>query len=205
MPTLGVTHFALPEQGGLERDPETIFSHRMPGAADEALLAETVELDLSAARTADGISVTVRVTNTGAGHHVPTDSPLRQVLLVVQATDAAGQSLALVEGPVLPDWAGDLADVPGVYYARILEELWTEIQPTGAYWMPTREVEDTRLPALASDTAQFTFAASENTVTVKAQLVFRRAFYDLMQQKGWDTPDILMEQAQVSVANTSTQ
>jgi hypothetical protein len=31
-------------------------------------------------------------------------------------------------------------------------------------------------------------------LTVEAHLIFRRAFYDLMQQKGWDVPDMVMEQ-----------
>jgi hypothetical protein len=30
-------------------------------------------------------------------------------------------------------------------------------------------------------------------VTVEVTLLFRRAFKELMDQKGWDTPDIVME------------
>jgi hypothetical protein len=30
-------------------------------------------------------------------------------------------------------------------------------------------------------------------LTVEARLIFRRAYYDLMQQKSWDVPDIVME------------
>ena len=102
--------------------------------------------------------------------------------------------MPLETGPVLPDWAGDLAGEPGVYFAKILEQLWTEVSPTGAYWTQTRIIEDTRLPARATDTSHYVFANPDSSeVTVEARLVFRRAFYELMQQKGWDTPDILME------------
>ena len=94
---------------------------------------------------------------------------------------------------VLPDWAGDLAGKPGEYYALILQEIWTEITPTGAYWNPTRIVEDTRLPALETYSPVFRFDIPENGATIEARLIFRRAFYDLMQQKGWDVPDIVME------------
>jgi hypothetical protein len=34
---------------------------------------------------------------------------------------------------------------------------------------------------------------------VEARLIFRRAFYELIQQKGRNVPDILMEQACVDV------
>jgi len=44
MPPLGVTHFALPEAGGQERDPSTIYSHRLPGASDEELLHQCQRL-----------------------------------------------------------------------------------------------------------------------------------------------------------------
>lgn len=202
MPRLGATHFALPERGGLERDPQTIFSHTMPGSADVALLENTAELTLAATQQDGVITVTVSVTNTAAGHHIPTDSPLRQIFVVVSAKDGQGTPLVRQGGPVLPDWAGDLAGQPGAYFTKILQETWTEIMPSGAYWNPTRIMEDTRLPALATHTATYTFSAPETgPFTVEARLIFRRAFYELMQQKSWDVPDILMEQAIVRVSS----
>lgn len=193
-------YFVYPEQGGLIRDPSRIFSHYMPGAADQTLLENTAELNLMAEREGNQITVTAEVTNTKAGHHIPTDSPLRQIFLIVSAADAGGTPLALEAGPVLPDWAGDLQGQPGVYFAKILQEVWTEIVPSGAYWNPTRIVEDTRLPALATHTSTYTFSGgTSGPVTVEARLVFRRAFYELMQQKGWDVPDIVMERAVVEV------
>ena len=74
------------------------------------------------------------IENTGAGHHVPTDSPLRHLILLVTASDAAGTVLRLVDGPVLPDSAGmetlnaaTTQDCPGIAYAKVLEELWTGV------------------------------------------------------------------------------
>jgi hypothetical protein len=193
MPPLGATRVANHEQA-MERDPATVFSHRMPGAADVDLLQNTAELSLTAERTGNQLVVTVDVTNAVAGHHIPTDSPLRQIFLVMKATDSQGNELQLVEGPILPVWAGDLSGQPGVYFAKILQELWTEVMPTGAYWNPTRIAEDTRLPALETNISVYTFALpSTSPITVEAQLIFRRAFYDLAQQKNWDVPDIQME------------
>ena len=194
-------YFVYPEQGGFSRDRSRIYSHYMPGAADENLLQNTAELNMMVEQVNNEVIVTVEVTNTQAGHHIPTDSPLRQIFLVVTATDAQGNMLPLVEGPVLPAWAGDLQGASGIYFAKILQEIWTEVSPTGAYWNPTRIVEDTRLPALATHTSRYVFVipedAADATVTVEARLIFRRAFYELIQQKGWDAPDILMEQIRV--------
>jgi hypothetical protein len=175
----------------------------MPGAADEELLQNTAKLDLTAKQVDNLVIVTVEVTNTQAGHHIPTDSPLRQIFLIVTATDGQGQPLTLQQGSTLPGWTGDLEGLPGVYFVKILQEIWTEIQPSGAYWNPTRIVEDTRLPALATHTSRYMFVipdyAADAAVTVEARLIFRRAFYELIQQKGWDVPDILMEQTSVEI------
>ena len=195
MPPLGLDHFAKIEKGGLIRNPDTIFSHRMPGASDEKLLQNTAELDVTAKRDGGLITLNISIFNANAGHHIPTDSPLRQILLLVKALDKDGKPISLKTGPLLPDWTGDYANTPGIYFAKILEELWTEVSPTGSYWMQTRIVEDTRLAALKTRKTEFVFEYPEDSiVTINASLIFRRAFFDIMQQKGWNTPDILMEQ-----------
>ena len=195
MPPLGVDHFAKLEKGGLIRNPDTIFSHRMPGASDEKLLQNTADLDVTVKRNGDLITVSVSVFNANAGHHIPTDSPLRQILLSVKAFDKDSKPLPLITGPLLPDWTGDYKKTPGIYFAKILEELWTEVSPSGAYWMQTRIIEDTRLPALETQKTEFVFKSPENSiVNINVSLIFRRAFFNLMIQKGWNTPDILMEE-----------
>ncbi len=207
MPSLGATHFARPDRGGHRRDPATIFSHRMPGASDEELLQNAVTMDVSAERRAGEVTITVTITNDKVGHHIPTDSPLRQMILLVRATDGQGQALSLLDGPTVPEWGGTgepaagatrrvapyYAGSPGKAFAKVLEELWTEVSPSGAYWNPTRVLSDNRLAAFATDTSTYTFAApDEGEVTVEVTLIFRRAFIELMEQKGWDVPDIVM-------------
>jgi hypothetical protein len=123
------------------------------------------------------------------------------MLLIVRAVHANGEPLPLLEGALLPEWTGDYAGQAGQYYAKILEDEWTGEIPTGAYWRDIRLVEDTRVAAFATDTSRYTFAAPlEGTITVEARLVFRRAFQKLMEQKGWDDPDILMEEETITVA-----
>ncbi|MGB2821642.1 MAG: hypothetical protein WBF17_11715, partial [Phycisphaerae bacterium] len=108
---------------------------------------------------------------------------------------------------VLPDWAGagsepdDYAGRAGKGYAKVLEELWTEVSPTAAYWRQTVLRDDTRIPALATDETRYEFRAPDRPrrITVRAKLIFRRAFKKLARQKKWRTKDILMEQEQVVV------
>jgi hypothetical protein len=202
MPVTDATTFALPEKGGLDRPPGSIFNHRMPGAMDEELLQNAVTMTATARLEGDTVVVRVDITNDKTGHHVPTDSPLRHLILLVCATDAQGNALRQLDGPTVPEWGGVgdpaqgyYAGLPGKGFAKILEELWTEVSPTGAYWNPTRVLSDNRLAALATDTSTYTFAApTKGEATVEVALLFRRAFKELMDQKGWDVPDIVMEQ-----------
>ena len=136
MPKIGATHFVRPEKGGLARDPDTIFSHRMPGAGDEKLLQNAVSLDVEVRPDDDQLLITVTITNDKTGHHVPTDSPLRHMILLVMVTDEQGAAVEQLDGPVLPEWGGVgdpndgyYAGLPGKAFAKLLEELWTERMP----------------------------------------------------------------------------
>lgn len=202
MPPTGATLFAIPEEGGEERDPATLFSHYMPGAMDENLLQNAVTLSATAQKRGDFINVEVTIVNDLTGHHVPTDSPLRHLILIIKATHQ-GDDLQLIEGPVLPDWTGIgdpsqgyYAGLAGIAYAKILREIWTGIMPSGSYWNPTLIEIDNRLAAFESDTSSYIFSAPEDgPIEIQVKLWFRRAYIDLMDQKGWQVPDILMEEA----------
>ncbi|MFH1919215.1 MAG: hypothetical protein ABIP48_04910 [Planctomycetota bacterium] len=202
MPPTGAPCFALPDKGGRKRDPARIFGHRMPGAMDQELLQNAVTMKATARLEQGNVIVQVAITNDRTGHHVPTDSPLRHMILLVLATDERGDFLSQLDGLIVPEWGGRgdpkggcYAGLPGKAFAKVLEEQWTGISPTGAYWNPTRVLIDNRIPALATDTSVYTFTAPQgDKVEINVSLVFRRAFKELMDQKGWTTPDIVMEQ-----------
>ena len=207
MPPSGNTFFALPEMGGEQRDPDTIFSHYMPGAMDQTLLKNAVSMSVSAEQRSAQIVVDVTIINDQTGHHVPTDSPLRQLILLVEARDNYGEPLILLNGPTVPEWGGVgdpaqgyYAGLPGKGYAKILKESWTGIVPSGAYWNPTVIISDNRLAAFMQDTNQFSFSIPEGeAVIVDVRLYYRRAFIDLITQKGWNLTDILLQQSVVAV------
>ena len=49
--------------------------------------------------------------------------------------------------------------------------------------------------AYATDTSRYVFAAPESGgVRVTVRLLYRRAYIEPADQKGWDAPDILMEE-----------
>ena len=208
MPHTGATYFVRPDRGGLARNPETIFGHRMPGASDQELLQNAVTMTATARLEGGALVVQVSITNDQTGHHVPTDSPLRHLILLVQVTDGQGLALPLLDGPTVPEWGGVgdpaqgyYAGLPGKAYAKVLKELWTEVLPSGAYWNPTRIVSDNRIAAFATDSSTYAFAAPGGTARIDVELLFRRAFKKVMDQKGWDVPDILMEQQSIVVGN----
>jgi len=200
MPVTDNTYFVLPEKGGLERQPGRIFSHKMPGALDETLLQNAVTMQVAAQVQGGELRVRVSITNDKTGHYVPTDSPLRHLILLVRATDEAG-TLVQTGGPKVPDWGG-IGDpeqgyyggLPGKAFAKVLEEFWTEVSPTGSYWNMTRVVSDNRLAPFATDVSEYSFALrTPGKVSVEVTLLFRRAYKTLMDQKKWDVPDIIME------------
>lgn len=200
MPVKDVNYTVFPEQGGIQRDYVPFHDHTMPGASDEQLLQNSVTLKSQARRAGDKLQVEVKITNDLTGHHVPTDAPMRQMILVVEALDENNQPLKLVSGEVNPAWAGNYAGQPGKTFMKVLRDDWTGETPTAAYWRPVTLVEDTRLPAMATDTQTFTFQLpAGKAAQVRVRVIFRRTFQKLAEEKGFTDPDILMEEASISV------
>jgi hypothetical protein len=201
MPPNGDAYFALPEVGGLVHPPERIPSHLDRGALDVGLLRNSVEMTAAARRVDDRVEVTVSITNTNVGHHVPTDHPGRHLILTVRARDAQGHDLIRLAGSVVPVWGGTQAGQPGKAYAKVLQDVATGEGPVVSYWKQTRIIGDNRLAALQSDLSTYAFAAPPGSgpIEVTAELRFRRVFQAVMDAKGWDTPDIVMEEAHAGV------
>jgi len=194
--------FVLPEKGGLARDPARLASHRDLGLKDTAFMQSTVAMTVTAQAIANTLQVSVTLTNVGAGHHVPTDSPLRNMVLVVTGTTGQGQALPLQSGPTVPTWGGEYAGQPGQGYAKILKDALTGEAPAINYWKQTLIDSDNRLPALGSDTTGYVFALPAGvSAQVTATLILRRAFQALEQARGWPPSDIVMAQATVTTAN----
>jgi len=184
-----VTNIA-PGNGGVERNPSTIHAHLQRGPNDEVFMQKSLAMNVSAAIDNNTVVVTVTITNDNTGHHIPTDSPLRHLILVVEAADSQDQLLDQIDGSTVPQWGGIgdpsqgyYAGLPGKGYAKILQELWTQISPTGAYWNHTRIVSDNRIAAMESDTSTYTFSPSHDTMSINVTLLYRCAYIELMDWK----------------------
>ncbi len=197
MPPGSSPTFVLPEQGGLARDPARLASHQDLGLKDLAFMQSTIAMTVTAHQTASAVWVGVTLHNFGAGHHVPTDSPLRNMILTAAAHDSQGRLLAPCGGPTVPAWGGDLAGRPGQGYAKILQDVATGAAPVASYWKPTRILSDNRLPAQGRDTTYYCFIAPGDgqPADISATLTYRRAFQALEQAKGWPASDLVMAQA----------
>jgi hypothetical protein len=201
MPPNGDTHFALPEVGGLPHPPESIPAHLQPGAADVDLLQETASLSLEAEQIFGQLQVTVTITNTGAGHHVPTDFPGRQLILEIGASDESGQSLTQIGGPVVPEWGGPQAGQPGQAFAKVLMDVASGDYPVVSYWKQALIVTDNRIPALSADSSTYVFIlpADADETRLTARLLFRGLFQPTANEKGWDKPDIIMIEEELTM------
>ncbi len=200
MPVSDSKWFVFPDKGGLTRDYAELHNHTMPGATDQNLLQNTVTMTTDAKRAGGQIQVKVSITNDQAGHDVPTDVPIRSVILVVEALDANGNALALANGSINPAFSGNYGGLPGKTFAKVLRDELTGETPTAAFWRPVTIAVDNRIKAMATDTSNYMFTAADaQAVTINVKLVYRRAFYKLMQEKGWNDPDIVMENSTVQL------
>ena len=171
---------------------------------DPTLVKDAAQMSVEAIIEEGKIKVTVKVLNTRAGHKFPTDSPLRHLILVVEATDRNGTSLPQVDGPVIPLWGGngnqpeDYAGRPGEIYANILRDKDTSEAPTVAYWNPTVpawEGSDTRLrPGVIVQSDYFFAIPSNGSASISAKLIYRYAFIDIIRQKKWPLKDYTVTQ-----------
>ncbi len=194
MPPNGDTYFALPEAGAREHPPERIPSHLDLGVQDIEFLRGSVTTAVSGRLNGDRVEVTVTITNTGAGHHIPTDHPGRHLILVVTATDESGSSLAQLEGPTVPGWGGAAAGWPGTAFAKVLRDAESGEFPVVSYWKRTAILADNRISARATDASDYVFAspAGAGRVEVTVRLIFRRLYQELAEQSGWDVPDVVL-------------
>ena len=209
MPPVDYEYFVYQDKGGVKRDPDKIFDHNMTGFMEDELMQNAVSLEVDAITKNDLLNLVINVTNDKTGHDVPTDFPLRQVVLVIDVLDEEGNKIELSEGEIIPFYGGEgnpklgyYAGQPGKIFMKVLQELWTEVYPTGSYWNPTRTMSDNRLSPFETDTSAYTFDISgSKNVIVNIRLLFRRATKELMDQKGWDVPDILMEEINLIMEN----
>jgi len=114
----------------------TINVHEMPGGHSIAELNRALQAQVQAGRRGGMVEVTVNVVNRGAGHKVPTGSPLRAIVMVVEADNSAGarETATRTFSRVVVDAAGrELLDEAAVFQRAVRTVSDTRLAP-GERW-----------------------------------------------------------------------
>lgn len=161
-------------QVGLSGDP-LLAKELLQSAARVTMSARTV------VKSGEDASVSVTITNTGAGHYLPTGlTEVRQMWLQVSVVDPAGKETVLGKhefGTVLKD---DKGNHP--------VELWNA---TGVF-------SDDRIPPQGSVTDSYKLAlpSGVDSATLKAELMYRSAPDELAKKAKVDNPVTIMASAE---------
>lgn len=133
--------------------------HEMPGSHSVKQLNQAVRSTLTTARKGDHLEVAVQLVNSGAGHFVPTGSPMRQVVLEVIADAYEGQDFSEERryGRTVADAAGKRAEAEHA-----------------AFFRGAKVLSDTRLAPDEKRTEVFRFAIPDR---VPVQVTARLAYY----------------------------
>lgn len=143
----------------------------------EQRLRSAAKLELTASELAENgsVPVTVRITNVGAGHMLPTGlTEYRQMWLQVTARDEAGKELSLQRR----DFGTVLQDKDGKHPVEL--------------WDATAVFSDDRIPPKGSVEQTYAVAVPAGAVTIEAALYYRSASEEAAKKAGVEVPTTLM-------------
>ncbi len=178
-----------------EREQGTIRLHQILGTTPE-FLDNSCEVEVKPRLTSAGsLEVSVAVTNTGVGHHVPTGVTVRNLVLLVEAWRVSDGLALASTGTQLVHDLGGVGDPALGYYGGQPGRLFAKVNHDAAGNGPTFYTDatgiqwDNRIPALATDTSHYSFAVPPGSgeVRVRARLIYRRAFRAFCDAKQWTT------------------
>jgi hypothetical protein len=193
--------------------PQTVGAHgglpgapsSLPGLADDATLlqkAATLDASLAVSPTdSAALMATVTITNSGAGHHLPTGAnDLRQMWLELVLRDAAGQ---VVWTSGVLDKYGAL-DPGAVQFHKVLGDANGRPIDLHRIWIATQVLQDTSLLPLETRRIPYRIvlpASAQAPYTLSVRLLYRdvsQAFAEFaMDRAVTDLPTREMAQAKV--------
>jgi hypothetical protein len=183
-PTGKMTNMA-PGHGGVERDPNTLANHQFFDGSQQDMLKRCLDLNLNLSRDADRVEARIEIAANDVGHRVPTGLPDRNLALVVEAFDANGKPVPVMNGATLPPFMGpELKGKSGKLFAKVLKD-WEGKSPV-PFWRAAPEFEDSRLTP--GQTERLEFAFPPIAVSIRARLIYRKLWPEVIKQKGW--PDM---------------
>jgi hypothetical protein len=135
--------------------------HEMPGGHSMIELNRALQAQITAQRHGNAVDVNVQVTNRGAGHKLPTGSPLRSIVMVVHVDGGTGRTQTGTR----------------TYSRVVVDENNQEPNDEAAIWLRgTRVVRDDRLAPGERRVEKFSFTMPANTpVRAVAKFYYRYA------------------------------
>jgi hypothetical protein len=148
--------------------------HEMPGGHSVTELNRALQAQIVAERRGGTVDVTVQVSNRGAGHRLPTGSPLRSIVMVVQVDGGTGKSQTGTR----------------TYSRTVVDENNQEVGEESAVWLRgTRVLRDDRLAPAERRAEKFSFEMPTNTpVRAVAKFYYRYAPADAPVKSGSGQP-----------------
>ena len=187
MKSTGRTNIA-PGRGGIERDPETLSNHRFWDGSQQEMLKRCLSLDVTLTRKKN-LHVQVSISAKGVGHRVPSGFIDRHLILVVEAF-AGEKELSMIRGAKLPAAVGQtLSGKAGHLFAKILRD--SKGRFPVPFWRAGGTMTDTRLKP--ESTQHFEFAFPKQATQIRARLIYRRFWQEVIDAKGWKDQEILVK------------
>jgi len=171
-------------KGGPERDhvsehffvgPNLLYANA-PGAQELKELSRKLLRSSGKVKIGDpevienGINVPILVTNTGAGHYLPTGiTELRQLWLEIKVIDEAGHEIFHSGGL---DQHGHIKEGAIIYFTNVIDKKGVS---TTQFWNTVKKVSDRRIPPRKTITEKVRIPVTKGTVsvTIKVELHYR--------------------------------
>jgi hypothetical protein len=170
-----------PGKGGVPRDPVTLGNHHFFAGSQEEMLRQAVRVHVDVSADRREVRAVVTAQADQVGHALPTGFVDRNLVLVVEAFDAAGRTLMPTGGPLVAGKAGRL-------YAKQLRDF--DGHAPVPFWRARPEVEDTRLRPGGTDRAAWRFATQVTRAHVR--LLYRRFWPSVVEAKHWPDRDTVV-------------
>lgn len=217
------TRVALEKEGSVLRAPESIPSHAFSGREDLEFMRSAVKMKAQAKLDSNKQALIVRVAlqNAGAGHHVPSGNPMRNMILLVEAQDGTGRRLELTAGGRVPVWGGEgvqgkgnYAGLPGKGYAKVLktpllypaDRTFGDRRPPlypAPHWRQVVIESDNRLPAGGQDVSEYGFRLDPALADwqVRVRLIHRRTYRSWLSPEAMPDGDLLLADQSLTRVN----
>ena len=185
---------------GTKRDPGNIRPHHFDGGT-EIQLKTALSMEIEGEINDNILNINVFITNTNGGHWIPTGDPMRNVMLVLSATDSGGKGLKKIKGEELPSWTGigkiedgNYAGLPGKMFSKVLKDKKGNINVP--FWRADAVAADTRIRPKTTIklTYQFKIENPDDEPEAEAKLIYRPFMKSLAKVKKWESNDILITQ-----------